>query len=92
MTDEQWLSEPSELAHEDFEYEAYVPGYDVYAQVNKMGGGTPPRQYTGGWMITLREGGKSGKVLMSEEPFYVPLPATHARAAKVACTFLPEEA
>lgn len=74
-----------------YEYEAYVPGTSVWAQMNKIGGGTPPRQYVGTWEYVLRADTADGPILMEGTDLNIPLLATHAMAAKVAFEFLPEQ-
>jgi len=71
-----------------FEYEAYVPGTSVWAQINKVGGGAPPRQYVGTWEYTLRDTTREGSVLMQGADLSIPLLVTHAVAAKTAFEFL----
>lgn len=69
-----------------YEYEAYVSGTSVRAQMNKIGGGTPPKQYAGAWEYVLRADTANGKVLMEGTDLNIPLLAT-----KVAFEFLPED-
>jgi len=75
----------------DFEYEGYVPGTSAWAQVNKVGGGTGSRRYVGKWEVTLRELTEEGRILLQTADLDIPLPATHAQAAKVAFEFIQEE-
>lgn len=70
-----------------YEYAAYIPGTTVYAQINKIGGGAPPREYDGAWEYVLRGMGPDGPVLMSGTDLNSGLPITHARAARLAFAF-----
>jgi hypothetical protein len=76
------------LIMNEFEYEAYVPGTSVWAQISKVGGGTPPKQYVGTWEYTLRNTTRDGKILMQGADLNIPLLVTHAVAAKTAFEFL----
>jgi hypothetical protein len=72
----------------EHEHEAYVPGTSVWAQINKVGGGTPPKQYVGMWEYTLRDTTREGEILMQGADLNIPLLVTHAVAAKTAFEFL----
>lgn len=73
-----------------FEWEGYVPGTSLWAQVSKVGGGTPPRQYDGEWDVILRSVTRDGSILLDGK-IRTPLPTTHASAAVIASDFLEED-
>ena len=74
----------------DAEWEGYVPGTSLWAEVDKVGGGTPPRQYDGEWDIILRYNGRAGSIAFDAR-IRTGLPTTHAMAAVVAAEFMEED-
>lgn len=71
-----------------YEYEARLPRTRVWAQINKIGGGTLRKKYTGTWEYVLRTDGPDGPVIIQGTDLDIPWPAKHARAAEAAFEFL----